>query len=151
MCSSDLFRSRFWPEALTFVLTGVLTIVVSLGYLHDLRQPGFTGSFATFYVRTLGYFQEWSDAHVAWRPAQDLLLALLLPVYYTVELGFLAIVGFVQSIQFWRRPAPLQKWEWASGSIAGVSFLVGSFLMSTTGNNDLGYRAILFEIGRAHV
>ncbi len=139
-----LLRSQYWAEVLTFVLAGIVTLILSLGYLHDLQQTGLSGSFAIFYVRSLESFQDWSDQHIPWDWLQSVFLALLLPVYYTVELGFLAIVGFVQAKRYWRRPAPLQKWEWASLCIAGTSLLVGSFLISTTGNNDLGYRSVLF-------
>ncbi len=139
-----LCRAKFWAETSTFVITGLLTIVVSLGYLHDLQQPGFSGSFATFYVRRLEAVSDFGDhfIHLGW--LQSLFYAALLPLYYTVELGFFALVGFVRAKTYWRRPAPLQKWEWAAIDIAGVSLLVGSFLMSTTGNNDLGYRSVLF-------
>lgn len=138
-----LLRSRHGSEVWMFFLTGVLTLVVSLGYLHDLRQPGWTGSFATFYVRTLESVEDWAEQAIPWDWVHSLFLVLLLPVYYLIELGFFALVGFGQIKNFWRRAVPLMKWEWASICICGSSFLVATFLMSTTGNNDLGYRSIL--------
>jgi hypothetical protein len=138
-----LLRSKAYREVLTFAAVGALTIVVSLGYLHDLRQPGYTGSFATFYVRALESMDDWADAHIDHEWLQDLFLVAVLPVYYTIELGFFALVGFAQSWAFWRRAEPLKRWEWATINMLGSSLLVGSFLMSTTGNNDLGYRSVL--------
>lgn len=138
-----LLRSHLYPEVLMFAVTGIVTIVVSLGYLHDLRQPGYGGTFATFYVRALETVENFGDNHIPWQWLEDIFLALMLPVHYVVELGFFALVGFAQVRKYWRRQGPLLKWEWAAICICGVSLLVGSFLMSTTGNNDLGYRSIL--------
>lgn len=140
-----LGRSRLWSEALMFVATGIITVAVSLAYLHDLQQPGYTGAFATYYVRSLGSIYLWADSITRSEWLRSSIFVLLLPVYYTIELGFFGLIGFAQAWQFWRRPQPLRKWEWASVGICGSSLLVGSFLMSTTGNNDLGYRAMLFS------
>lgn len=138
-----LLRSHLLPEALMFVAVGALAIVLSLAYLHELRQPGYTGSFALFYVRSLESIEDWAEKAIPWNWVHQLFLAALLPVYYIVELGFFALVGLGQALHYWRRPAPLLKWETAAVTMCGASFLVGSFLMSTTGNNDLGYRSLL--------
>lgn len=139
-----LARSKQYAEVLTFVAVGVLTVLVSVGYLHDLMQPGYTGSFATFYVRTLETFENWVNAHIDYEWLQQVILVLLLPIYYLIELGFFALVGIGKLVTMWRRDEPLAKWEWATVNLGGTSLLVGSFLMSTTGNNDLGYRCVLF-------
>jgi hypothetical protein len=139
-----LLRSHLGREVLTFIAAGVLAVLLSIGYLHDLRQPGISGNFATFYVRALSSIQDWSDDKIPWTWVGQLFLAAMLPVYYALELGFFAFVGLLQGWRYWRRPAPLLKWEWAAVCLCGVSLLVGSFLMSSIGNNDLGYRAVLF-------
>jgi hypothetical protein len=118
--------------------------LVSLAYLHDLQQPGYTGTFARFYIRSLQSVEDWADEFIPWTTLHELFLASMLPVYFTIEFGFFALVGFAQARNYWRRPARLMKWEWAGITICGVSLLVSSFLMSTTGNNDLGYRGVLF-------
>ena len=139
-----LLRSRLGWEVLTFLAAGVLAVLVSIGYLHDLRQPGFSGNFASFYVRGLSSIQDWGDDRIPWTWLDQLFLAAMLPVYYLLELGFFSIVGWIKAWRYWKRPAPLLKWEWAAVCLCGVSLLVGSFLMSSIGNNDLGYRAVLF-------
>jgi hypothetical protein len=139
-----LLRSKLHADALMFIAVGLIAVTISVGYLHELQQPGYTGSFAQFYVRSLESIEEWTDRYVQWSWLRGLVLALLLPVYYVVELGLFALIGLVQARSYWKRPACLVKWEWAAVVLCGASLLVSSFLMSTTGNNDLGYRGILF-------
>jgi hypothetical protein len=139
-----LLRSGLNADALVFVAAGLIAVAISLGYLHELQQPGYTGSFAQFYVRSLESLEGWSEQYLRWNWLRELVLALLLPVYYVVEMGFFALIGMLQGRHYWKRPASLLKWEWASIVLLGASLLVSSFLMSTTGNNDLGYRGVLF-------
>jgi hypothetical protein len=139
-----LARWSLWKEVLTFTACGILTVIISLPYLHDLRQPGWSGDFATFYVRTLESIGDWADAHIEADWLQNLFLVALLPVYYLIEFGAFAVAGFATWKAYWRRNEPLRKWEWAALNIFSASLLVGTFLESTTGNNDLGYRSILF-------
>jgi hypothetical protein len=139
-----LLRSKLTAEALMFIAAGVVTLIVSLGYLHDLQQPGWNGSFATFYVRSLESVEDWAESVIPWNWLHSIFLVVLLPLYYLIELGFFALVGFVQARSYWRRSGPLLKWEWAAISICAVSLLVSTFMMSNSGNNDLGYRSILF-------
>ncbi|ABF41852.1 hypothetical protein Acid345_2851 [Candidatus Koribacter versatilis Ellin345] len=138
-----LLRSHLLGEFLMFLGTGLVTVIVSLGYLHDLRQPGLGVGFAAFYVRALASIQQWGDAHIHSLWLENLFLAAMLPVYYFLELGFFALVAIAKGWKMFRRERPLEKWEWACVTMLGSSALVGSFMMSTTGNNDLGYRALL--------
>jgi hypothetical protein len=139
-----LLRSHLLRDAGMFFFVGIVTVAVSLAYLHDLRQPGSSGDFARFYIRALESVENWADDSIPWDTLREFFIALMLPVYYLIELGFFALVGFAQARNYWRRPQRLLQWEWAAVVLCGVSLLVSSFLMSTTGNNDLGYRGMLF-------
>jgi hypothetical protein len=68
----------------------------------------------------------------------------LLPVSYFLELGFFFLVGILRFSAAWRGRLPITRNELTAWLMVFTSFLVGTFLRSTTiGSNDLGWRCFL--------
>ncbi len=68
----------------------------------------------------------------------------LLPVGYFLELGFFFLVGVFRFIGAWKSDVPITRNELTAWLMVLASFLVGTFLRSTTiGSNDLGWRCFL--------
>lgn len=75
---------------------------------------------------------------------QNLLSLLFLPVNYWLELGCFFSIAFLWLKQFGPRVWRSQPFQTAEILLLGVTFLLASFVKSTVGNNDFGWRAWLF-------
>ena len=77
-------------------------------------------------------------------PAPELILLLLLPLNYFLELGFYFLVGALRLGSIRAGITKMSHEEEMGWMFVGTSFLVGSFLRSTTiASNDLGWRCFL--------
>lgn len=133
---------RFFVPPLIFA--GITSLFLSSSFLLGLFQTGAnaSGSFpVAFEIRTL--FQ--LESFVKGMPllVQSLIMLLVLPINYLLELGFFFAAGMywfklnnrktILSNQFYRLEVVLLL----------VVLLIGSCLRSTIGSNDLGWRAWL--------
>jgi hypothetical protein len=69
---------------------------------------------------------------------------MFLPINYALELGFFLAVGILRLRQLVRGKVEVNANELASWTLVMTSFLIGTFLRSSTiGSNDLGWRCFL--------
>jgi len=139
-------HERRWNECLMTMAAGILTIIFSIPYLHDLRGPGAGMGFAQLTIRDFEVFEPLLFAlgiHARW--VSTLSGRLLLPVDFAIELGFFFAVGLIQ----WRKDrvgrwAQLSLEKKALWLMLGTSLAVTTFLRSRTINtNDLSLRSVL--------
>jgi hypothetical protein len=144
---------KWWDDVIGFVGAGAVGLLVALPYLRILTGPAVDGSggggrFFTIRVRDFPLAIDLiaSMFHMSPKqlPLQDLILLLLLPLNYFLELGFFFVVGALRIRSIRKEGARMTREEQTGWMLVGASFLVGSFLRSTTiGSNDLGWRCFL--------
>lgn len=121
------------------VAIGCLAVGFALPYLVDLHRAGLTDvAPVAFSVRPFTPIQ-----HLFAHYPRTILNLMVLPFNYFIELGFFAIAG----IYYWRRRRklrPLTRNETALVVLAICATMVATFLRSNIGNNDLGWRSIMF-------
>jgi hypothetical protein len=77
-------------------------------------------------------------------PAPQLLLLLFLPLNYFLELGFFFFAALLRIKSIRAGSTPMTRQEQTAWLLVATSFLIGSFLRSTTmTSNDLGWRCFL--------
>jgi hypothetical protein len=144
---------RWWDDVTGLLGAGAVALVVALPYLRIVMGPGVDGSggggrFFSVAIRDFplatnliaSMFQ--MPAHKL--PALQLILLLLLPLNYFLELGFFFVVGALRIHSIRSGATQMTREEQTGWMIVGTSFLVGSFMRSTTiGSNDLGWRCFL--------
>ena len=142
-------RRQFRP-VFAFVASGVLSILISLPFLGDLRVPatgradfrtGRPAHLFTTGLRTSG----WIKAHVRqphlWRTP---LLLLDMGATYIVELGFFLLVLILVGRRFYLRRHRMTEAETALCYLLAVTLVAATFLRSEAiRSNDFGMRAIL--------
>ncbi|MFZ1941980.1 MAG: hypothetical protein WBF45_02460 [Acidobacteriaceae bacterium] len=140
-----LYKKSF-SDFFLYLITGILTYLLSKPYLNDLHSPGVVGApgavgggFSAFGLRTLPHiFAVRGFAH-SFFPA---LLAVL--VVYLLEFGFFVIVAcerFKRDIRNW---SSLSEAEIACWFLALVTMTSLTFIRSTViGNNDLAFRGAM--------
>ncbi|MFL6451411.1 MAG: hypothetical protein ACJ746_27600 [Bryobacteraceae bacterium] len=133
-------------EARQFValaISGCLSIVIAVPYLHSLSGKGDGGAFMTFSVRHFWLADEFVAAHDLGQ-AWSLVLRLVgAPVNYFVELGFFFVVGlvFLWKAKVRRNLSPALQ---LTVLLAGISVFIATFFRSgVIWMNDLGVRGLL--------
>ena len=143
---------REWSDVTGFIAAGAIALVGALPYLHTLLAAaagGYGGGrFLAVRVRRFDFAMNLIAAmlHTTAQklPAPGLILFLLLPLNYFLELGFFLLVGVLRFRSVRAGSTPMTRGEQAGWAIVGTSFAIGSFLCSTTiGSNDLGWRCFL--------
>jgi hypothetical protein len=142
------FLRRQFAEIAFFSGAGGIALLLALPFLRTLAIPSGPsggGAFAVFSVRDFPLAVLVMAKTLKYN-ADNLLLVshLLLPVSYLLELGFFFLVGIFRFGAIWRRRLQITGNEIAAWLMVLSSFLVGTFLRSTTiGSNDLGWRCFL--------
>ena len=141
---------RWWDDVLGFTFAGAIALVLALPYIRTLLGPAVDGSggggrFAVVSIRgfPLGIEVIGWILHI---PAKKLLFLCLplLPLNYFLELGFFFVIGYVRIRSIRAGATPMTRDEETGWMMVFTSFLIGSFLRSTTiGSNDLGWRCFL--------
>jgi hypothetical protein len=126
---------------------GVISLCIAAPYLaHLLAGAGSDGSPLAFGVRSFVYAEKMADglAGLGLPASHAVINLLLLPFNYLHELGLLLAGG----IAYWLHPAfrnkPRNDVAVLLAVAAGVAFVFGSFARSTIGNNDFGWRVMMF-------
>ena len=136
-----------WLEVAMFVGAGAVALVWALAYLSSLRGPAGGAAFVEFALRPfpLGvYFAKRIGIQFPSRSALTIANAMFLPINYALELGFFLAVGILRLRQLVRGKVEVNANELASWTLVMTSFLIGTFLRSSTiGSNDLGWRCFL--------
>jgi hypothetical protein len=134
-------------QAGVICLSGVLASVLAAPYLTELLPAGSSavaasGSPLQFAIRPFDFVDRLFG--LAGGPQTNLVNALLLPVNYSLELGFFLIAGVVACGAMWRNRRFVTDAQWCGLTMAAVSLAICSFVRSSViGNNDLGWRGIL--------
>jgi len=141
-----LVARKDWREAALFVCSGAVALVWALPYLASLSGGVAGTAFAELTIREFSFAvmlgQRFGLIHS--ESAELLTYALLLPVNYILELGFFLAIGILRLHRLWRGRSTTQTNELAAWTLVMASFLIGSFLRSTTiASNDLGWRCFL--------
>ena len=142
-----LIARKGWLEVAMFVGAGAVALVWALAYLSSLRGPAGGAAFVEFALRPfpLGvYFAKRIGIQFPSRSALTIANAMFLPINYALELGFFLAVGILRLRQLVRGKVEVNANELASWTLVMTSFLIGTFLRSSTiGTNDLGWRCFL--------
>lgn len=136
---------QWYDEVGLCVLAGASTLLLSARYLLDLQKANQLHSMVL--GLTVRAFLPWQ--HLAGllgvhstsiRTAGNLLL---LPLNYLLEFGFFAVAAALYWRGRRRAHERLDKADWASIVLWGVSLSICTFVRSTIKNNDLGWRAAM--------
>jgi hypothetical protein len=145
--SSLLLVRKAWLELAMFASAGLIALLVSVPYLASLRSPGGGEGFAQLALRPfpLGIILVQRIGIPISSPlALTLANLILLPINYANELGFFFAVIAIRFYQFARGRIATSMNEIMAWTLVASSFLVGTFLRSSTiSNNDLGWRCFL--------
>ncbi len=144
---------RWWDDVKGLLAAGGVAFVTAFPYLYSLTGPALDGSarggrFFALSVRSFSFGTHllYSKLHLFPETMLqfDLILLILLPVSYFLELGFFFMVGVQRGTQIRRSVIPLSRDEENAWLLVATSFLIGSFVRSTTiASNDLGWRCFL--------
>ena len=151
--SLRLLGKRRFSDFLLYLSTGLLTIVISIPYLHDLLSSGAvggatgagSGKFERFGLRDLPgflstpYFLKIRGFVHPW-----LLFPFGLLAVYILEFGLFAIVGWMRLRIDIRNRFMRSESETASWYLVAISMFVITFLRSSViSNNDLAFRSAM--------
>jgi hypothetical protein len=135
--------NRWFRDVLALVIAGSTATVLIFPYLRELSGPGLSGPLVTFTVRSFFLADVLPAAGLSHTWRLILYNGSLLPLNYFLEFGFFLLAARYK----WklRRDAnqPLQREELAFLVMAATSAVICTFLRSTAGNNDLGWRGFL--------
>ncbi|MFB3813483.1 MAG: hypothetical protein ACE14L_05170 [Terriglobales bacterium] len=136
---------RWWDEVALFAVAGALAAVIALPYLRMITgKAASAGAFVGFAVRQFPLADRVLAKHTALSGPSGVVDFLLLPLNYFLELGFFLLVGVLRIWSIRRGAVRLKREEIAAWTMVGTSFLIGSFVQSTTlTSNDLGWRCFL--------
>ena len=144
---------KWWDDVSGLLGAGAVALVAGLPYLRIAMGPGVNssgeGGFFAFAIRNfpMAIYLIASVFHIIpphRLPFPHLTLLLLLPLNYFFELGFFFVVGAIRIHSIRTGSTRMTREEQTGWVIVGTSFLVGSFMRSTTlGSNDLGWRCFL--------
>jgi hypothetical protein len=151
-----LIARKDWVEAAMFVGAGAVALLWALSYLSGLGGPGSSGlggpggagaAFVEFALRPfpLGVLlAQQIGINLRAQFALTVANAVFLPINYALELGFFLAVGVLRLRQLVRGNVDASANELAAWTLIMTSFLVGTFLRSSTlSSNDLGWRCFL--------
>jgi hypothetical protein len=133
-------------QFLTYVGAGLITVLLALPYLGDLRAPSKAGSrFAFFALRDYPVAQQWlrlqgvTDALVLRMSRFPTVF-----IVYFFEFGLYFLVGCYCLRREIRKGWKLTVREWAAWVMFVLCLVIVSLVSSdATGTNDLGFRGIL--------
>lgn len=139
---------RWYDDFVGLGAAGAVALLLALPYLKTLTSSGpsaVSGPLAVFAVRDFPLGVELMGEILKRSPYSLQFLRIpLLPVNYFLELGFFFIVAILRIRSIWKRRTPITRVEATAWLMILGSFLVGTFLRSTTiGSNDLGWRCFL--------
>jgi hypothetical protein len=130
---------RWYREAAGLLLAGVVMIALALPYLRDLAGSPDAGPLFQFTVRTFSM-----SALIPTRGVGQLLVnGALLPVNYLLEFGFFFLIARYKWRQHRASGQPASRQDLAFTLMLATSLLVCTFMRSTIGCNDLGWRGLL--------
>ncbi|MGO9775817.1 MAG: hypothetical protein ACLPM3_04420, partial [Terracidiphilus sp.] len=136
-----------WLEAAMFIAAGVVALLWALSFLSSLRGPAGGGAFLEFALRPFSagiFVLQRIGIHIRTQSEVLVANAILLPISYAIELGFFFAIGILRLRQLARGKVEASANELAAWTFVATSFLIGSFLRSSTiGTNDLGWRCFL--------
>ncbi|MGA7645765.1 MAG: hypothetical protein WBW01_04585 [Terriglobales bacterium] len=142
-----LVARKAWLEAAMFAGAGAVSLLWALSFLSSLRGPGSGGAFLEFALRPFPFgvlLVQRTGIPIQTSFALTLAQAVLLPLNYTLELGFFLAIGVLRLRQLLRGSIEASPNELAGWTLVATSFLIGTFLRSSTiGSNDLGWRCFL--------
>ena len=142
-----LIARKDWLETAMFVSAGGVALLWGLSFVSSLRGPASGAAFVELALRpfNLGLeFAQWIGVRFKTQLGVTVANAILLPLNYALELGFFLAVGTLRLRQFVRAKVKANANELAAWTLVATSFLVGTFLRSSTiWNNDLGWRCFL--------
>ena len=151
-----LIARKDWLEVTMFVGAGAVALLWALSYLSGLGGPGSSGlggpggagaAFVEFALRPfpLGVLlAQQIGINLRAQFALTVANAVFLPINYALELGFFLAVGVLRLRQLVRGNVDASANELAAWTLIMTSFLVGTFLRSSTlSSNDLGWRCFL--------
>ncbi|HEY2016591.1 MAG TPA: hypothetical protein VGH38_23975 [Bryobacteraceae bacterium] len=127
-------------------LSGLTAFLLALPYLIELfagdSGPTGAGPLLRFAVKPFTFVDWLFKLDGGWRMAVTNLM--LLPLNYSLELGFFLIAGVLQGAVLWRQRHSLTDERVCSFVMAAVSFVVCTFVQSgVIGNNDFGWRGMM--------
>jgi len=144
---------RWWDDVAGVLGASAIGLLAALPYLSTFVGPavdgtGGGGRFLAVSIRDFAFGRHLIDSGLHIAPetvvGRELLLLLLLPLNYLFELGFFLLVGAVRLNSIRAGSIKMSRPEETAWMMVGASFLVGSFLRSTTiSSNDLGWRCFL--------
>ena len=146
-------QRRYWDDIEGLLASGGIALVAAMPYLYTLMGPALDGSsrggrFFSLSIRgfSFGIHLLYSGLHIYPQTVLEfnLILLILMPVSYFLELGFFFAVGVHRITQTRLHVIPLSRGEETAWLLVATSFLIGSFVRSTTiASNDLGWRCFL--------
>lgn len=136
-----------WLEVTMFVSAGAAAFLFAMSFLSTLRGPAGGGAFAEVELRPfllgIGLALQ-AGIPIATRFALTVANAVFLPLNYALELGFFLAVGILRLRQLLKGKVEANPNELAAWTLVAASFLVGTFLRSsTTETSDLSWRCFL--------
>jgi hypothetical protein len=137
---------KWYRETAVLCAAGVLSLLLALPYLHELSGPGAGagGELFRFTVRdfSLAALVPTGQAlSQTWR--HILVNGALLPLNYLLEFGLFFLIAHYKWRQHRATGGPLSRQDLACTVMLATSLLVCTFLRSTAGRNDLGWRGYL--------
>jgi len=139
---------RWYDDVLGLSAAGAIALLLALPFLRILLSSSGASASAPLAVLNLRGFPLGIEviAEILRRNPQSLLFLCLplLPLNYFLELGFFFIVGVLRIQAARQNRIQMTRVEETAWLMIFTSFLVGTFLRSTTiGSNDLGWRCFL--------
>ncbi len=135
---------RWWDEVALLVAASAVAFILAWPYLRQLLAPGLDGGFVRFGVREFPLALRMIAKHTGWNISPTIPDLLLLPLNYFFELGFFLLIAVLRFKAVRQGRVRLAREETAAWTMVATSFLIGSFLQSTTlVSNDLGWRCFL--------
>lgn len=132
-------------QCVLMLLTGVVALIASGPYLAGLLRGGLakTPFPVALEIRTFGPLVPLVSRFPSW--LQSLAYLLVLPVNYSLELGFFFVIGLIWLDRKAGRALDANPFHTPEIILLSLSALVGSFVRSTLiYNNDLGWRSWMF-------
>jgi len=139
---------RWWDEVALILAAGALAFVFAFPYLRTVIIPGIEGAgeggFLHLAVREFPLAMRMLVRHTTLNIPSDVANFLLLPLNYFFELGFFLLVAVLRLRDVLAKRIEVTREELAAWTMIGSSFLIGSFLRSTSlSSNDLGWRCFI--------
>jgi hypothetical protein len=137
-----LYR-RWFRDVLALVIAGAVAALLILPYLRELSGPGLPGPLVALTVRSffLADVLPAGGLSSTWRLI--LYNGSLLPLNYFLEFGFFLLAARYKWKLHRVANQPVPREELAFLVMAATSAVICTFLRSTVGNNDLGWRGFL--------